>query len=172
MSLVDPYKLLMYRQVLALSLQLYSFHRVWGDGLVHCCISESATRWDLSVRWKRLLCKCTLLIGWRAHQADNRGRWLVLTFSTHGPIPTCQLFNSILFLILYFMFYWHFIRGDIIVDTLGSVRALQMYGPISGHGCLLDEPASQWEACIYIHMFATHGPISMCRGYHCLKTQG
>ena len=35
-------------------------------------------------------------------------------------------------------------------------------GPISGHGCLLDEPASQWEACIYKHMFASHGPISMC----------
>ena len=44
--------------------------------------------------------------------------------------------------------------------TLGSVHALQTYGPISGRGCLLDEPASQWEACIYIHTFATHGPIS------------
>ena len=49
-----------------------------------------------------------------------------------------------------------------ISDTLGSVRALQTYGPISGRGCLLDEPASQWEACIYIHTFATHGPISTC----------
>ena len=26
------------------------------------------------------------------------------------------------------------------------------YGPISSRGCLLDEPASQWEACIYIHV--------------------
>ena len=26
------------------------------------------------------------------------------------------------------------------------------YGAISGRGCLLDEPASQWEACIYIHV--------------------
>ena len=32
--------------------------------------------------------------------------------------------------------------------TLRSVRALQTYGPISGRGCLLDEPASQWEECI------------------------
>ena len=46
--------------------------------------------------------------------------------------------------------------------TLRSVRALQTYGPISGRGCLLDEPASQWEACIYIRTFATHGPISVC----------
>ena len=46
--------------------------------------------------------------------------------------------------------------------TLGSVRALQTYGPISSRGCLLEEPASQWEACIYIHTFATHGPISAC----------
>ena len=36
--------------------------------------------------------------------------------------------------------------------TLRSVRALQTYGPISGRGCLLDEPASQWEARIYIHV--------------------
>ena len=35
--------------------------------------------------------------------------------------------------------------------TLRSVRALQTYGPISGRGCLLDEPASQWEAYIFIH---------------------
>ena len=44
--------------------------------------------------------------------------------------------------------------------TLRSVRALQTYGPISGRGCLLDEPASQWEARIYIRMFAIQGPIS------------
>ena len=45
---------------------------------------------------------------------------------------------------------------------LGSVCALQTYGPIRGRGCLLDEPTSQWEACIYIHTFATHGLISTC----------
>ena len=46
--------------------------------------------------------------------------------------------------------------------TLRLVRVLQTYGPISGRGCLLDEPASQWEACIYMRTFATHLPISMC----------
>ena len=45
--------------------------------------------------------------------------------------------------------------------TLRSICALQTYRPISGRGCLLDEPASQWEACIYIHTFATHLLISM-----------
>ena len=38
-------------------------------------------------------------------------------------------------------------------------------GPISGCGCLLDEPASQWEECIYIRTFATHLPISMCLSF-------
>ena len=49
----------------------------------------------------------------------------------------------------------------LLIHTLRSVRALQTYGPISGRGCLLDEPASQWEECIYIRTFATHLPISM-----------
>ena len=46
--------------------------------------------------------------------------------------------------------------------TLRLANALQKYGPISGRGCLLDELASLQEARIYIHMFATHLPISMC----------
>ena len=50
----------------------------------------------------------------------------------------------------------------LMVLTLGSVRALQTYRPISGRGCMLDEPVSQWEECIYIRTFATHLPISMC----------
>ena len=53
-------------------------------------------------------------------------------------------------------------EGRVILVTLRSVRASQTYGPIRGRGCLLDEPASQWEAFIYIHTFATHLPISMC----------
>ena len=48
------------------------------------------------------------------------------------------------------------------VYTLRSANALQTYGPISGRGCVLDEPASQWEERVYIHTFATHLPISVC----------
>ena len=40
-----------------------------------------------------------------------------------------------------------------------------IFSTISGCGCLLDEPASQWEECIYIRTFATHLPISMFLWY-------
>ena len=40
------------------------------------------------------VCKCMLLIGWWAHQADNRSRWLVRTFATHGPIPTWRWWDG------------------------------------------------------------------------------
>ena len=39
------------------------------------------------------------------------------------------------------------------VDPKNWVSSWVEYGPISGRGCLLDEPTSQWEARIYIHVF-------------------
>ena len=47
-------------------------------------------------------------------------------------------------------------------STLRSANALQTQEPISGRGCLLDEPTSQLEARIYILTFTTHLPISVC----------
>ena len=56
---------------------------------------------------------------------------------------------------------WTLSSGLIVKALVGTFNTHWDRQMRCGHGCLLDEPASQWEERIYIPTFATHLPISV-----------